>query len=83
MLIPHIWNHCELRCPRPSTQHGLLYLLGNHNGESSQVGASDTRNREKLGEAREIVVLSDNLLFNDELAVDVVDVPSHLDRIVP
>ena len=58
------------------------HLLGNHDGESSQVGTADSGDGEELSEAGDVVGLANELLLNLELSGDVVDVAGDLDGVV-
>ena len=64
------------------TIHGLLtsaHLLGNHDGERSESGATDARNREQLDESGDIVgLLVDQGGFHSELGINVIQVSSCL-----
>lgn len=58
------------------------HLLSDHDNETSQGCAPDTRNCEELNEAREVVALANNALLNLKLAVNVVEVAGCLDGVV-
>lgn len=58
------------------------YLLGNHDGESGQVGAAHTRDGEELEEAGDVIALAHDLLLDDELGMDSVHVSGHLNLVV-
>jgi hypothetical protein len=57
-------------------------LLGNHDHETGQSRTANTRDGEKLREARDVVALADDSGFDLELAVNVVQVAGSLDWVV-
>lgn len=55
------------------------HLLCDHDNERSQSGAADSRNREELHTALEVVRFADNLCLDLKLRMDVVEIASCLD----
>ena len=74
-LIPyHLLQEVYLR---------TAHLLRNHNREGRQRCASNSRDREKLQEACNIVALANDVGLNLQLAVDVIEIAGCLDVVVP
>lgn len=81
ILMPH--------CAQPlATFHhvpqirGSHHLLRDHNNKTGQRGTPDARNGEELEETRNVVGLADDAGLNFELAVNIVQVASGLNRVV-
>lgn len=58
------------------------HLLCNHHGPGCETGTANARNRKKLREAAEIVGVADDLFFDENLSVDVVEIARSLDRML-
>lgn len=58
------------------------HLLRDHDRERGEGRAANSRNREKLDKARDVVAIANDHLFNLELAVDIVQVAGGLERVV-
>lgn len=58
------------------------HLLGNHDGESGEGGAANTRDGEEFNEALGIVGAGEELMLDFQLRVDVEHIAGNLDRVV-
>ena len=62
MLIPHCISQHKIT--ERHRQARTYHLLSDHDNEAGQSGAPDARNREELGEAREVVGLPHDARLN-------------------
>jgi hypothetical protein len=58
------------------------HLLSNHDSKRCEGGTTNSRDGEELGETREVVAVSNDLVLDFELCVDVVHVTGSLKGVV-
>jgi hypothetical protein len=68
----------RVKCDDVDTTH----LLCNHDGKGSDVGPTDSGDGEGLAEPSEVVGVSDKLVLDAQLCMDILNIPSHLDCVV-